>query len=406
MNPIPEPIVEPSLCTRCGCCAAVCPQECISIDSRTSAVRGEGCIHCGLCEQVCPGEGMDLHAWGRLLFKRIRYFEGSGWVRNAYTAYATEENTRKAGTSGGVVTTLLEHLLDSKIIDGALVVTFDADHPWTTRYIVATSKEEVARSAQTKYQITSLEESLHQIPQERLAVVGLPCMIQGMRRLQKTAVGKKIVILLGLFCWVHMEEEATTCLLRKLHCKKQEVETIEYRSGDYLGGFRVTDIHGNGAFLEKECYNLLPLLYAPERCTVCADFTNELADISFGDAKSVQSERGHTFVLTRSELGQQVFNDCQRKGLIAVTPCSVDEIRDSEISALLFKKGALKRIEKRGLPIFYGTESYEIPLKHKLYEFIFFFIHARRNFFRKIIEIMPLSHFKIISKWITRKRSQ
>jgi coenzyme F420 hydrogenase subunit beta len=405
MKPTSEPITEPSICTRCGCCVAVCPQGCISIDSRAFAVRGEGCIHCGSCEQVCPGGGIDLQTSGRSLFDGTHYFEGMGWVRNAYTAYSTDKKTRKTGTSGGVVTSLLEYLLDSEIIDGVLVVTFDTDQPWTTRYILATSKEEVVKGAQTKYQITPVEDSLHQIPQERIAVVGLPCMIQGMRKLQKTAVGKKIILLLGLFCWVHMEQEATTCLLRKLHCKKADVETIEYRSGDYLGGFKITDIHGNVDFLEKECYNLLPLLYAPERCTICADFTNELADISFGDAKSVQSEKGHTFVLSRSELGQQAMDECQKNGLIAVTPCSVEEIRDSERSALLFKKGAMERIEKKGFPIFYGTESYEIPFKNKLYEFIFFFIHSRRNFFRKIIEMMPLSLFKVISKWVTGKRS-
>jgi len=403
--PIPV-VIESSLCTRCGCCAAVCPQDCIIMKSTPPAQKGETCINCGLCEQVCPGRGIDLQSHGASLCDTARYHRGMGWIINSYSAYATEEKIRKAATSGGVVTSMLKYLLEADIIDGALVVTFDADQPWITRYILATSTEEVEQSAQTKYQITSLEDSLHKIPQNRIAVVGLPCMMHGMRKLQKTPVGKKIVLLIGLFCWVHMEQEATAFLLRALNIKASDVKDIAYRSGEYLGGFRVRDIHGHKKFLEKECYNFLPLLYAPERCTVCADFSNELADISCGDAKSLKSPQGHTYVITRSQLGQDVLDDCVEHGVIQVNACPIEEIMDSEGSALLFKKGAFKRIEKKGIPIFYGIEQYTIPLKNKIYECIFCFIHARRRYFRKIIEFLPGAFFNLISRWITRQRGR
>lgn len=387
------PTREIGECTRCGCCAVVCPQGCITLDEYP--VVGEGCTECGLCTTVCPGQGIPLKKWGETLFEKAHYNTYVGRFIQTYTGYSHSDQIREKATSGGFVTSFLVWLLKEGIIDGALVVSF-ADNPWKTRYVVATTEEDIIKSAQTKYQITSLNPVT--VDLEKIAVVGLPCVIHGLRKIQEST---NIGLLLGLFCWVNMEEEATEFLLKKLNIRKDQIKSIEYRSGDYLGGFKVVLKDGTIKFLEKECYNVLPLLFAPERCVYCPDFTNELADISVGDAKGLQSEKGHTYIVTRSERGETLVNTCTEKGYIHIERCTLEEIIQSESSSLLFKKGSYQRMDT----FCYGKEEYSIPLKNKVFAFVFKIVHNNREFFKKLFLVMPLPVFKIVSQLITSERS-
>lgn len=383
-------------CTRCGCCVSVCPVGCVYIDRYP--VKGDGCISCGLCTTVCPAEGINLKKTAEELFKNSNYHEHMGRFKATYTGYAQDPTIREKATSGGVVTSLLLCLLEQHIIDSALVVSFSSP-PWKTTYEIATCKEEIIKSAQTKYQVTPLCVPLKDLECKRIAVVGPPCVIQGLRRIQKySEVGEKIKILIGLFCWVNMEREATEFLLKKLGIALDEVESIEYRSGDHLGGFKVQLKNGDTTFLGKECYNTLPLLFAPQPCVYCPDFSNELADISVGDAKFVQSKEGHTFIIVRSEQGEKILKTCADNRYITVEKSDMEEIVLSERSALLFKKGAYKRMQKME---YTGV----IPLRNRLFEFLFMGVHRNRKFFKFLFEVMPLSFFKVVSKLITRERS-
>ncbi len=382
-------------CTRCGCCAVICPQGCITLDNYP--VVGEGCTECGLCTTVCAGRGIPLKKWGEDLFQKAQYNEYVGRFINAYVGYSHSDTIREKATSGGVVTSFLVWLLKEGIIDGALVVSF-ADKPWKTRYVLATTEEDIIKSAQTKYQITSLN-PLQKVNLEKIAVVGLPCVIHGLRKVQEST--GKMGLLIGLFCWVNMEREATEFLLQKLGINKDEVKSIEYRSGDYLGGFKVVLKDGTVKFLEKECYNVLPLLFAPERCVYCPDFANELADISVGDAKGLQSEKGHTYIMTRSETGAAMVKACADSGNIHIELCDIEDIIQSESSSLLFKKGSYQRMNN----FCYGKEKYTIPLKNKLFELVFRIVHKNRVLFKKLFFIMPLPFFRIVSRLITKERS-
>lgn len=44
-----------SECVACGCCAAVCPREAISVPfGVTACVDEEKCVGCGKCAKSCP----------------------------------------------------------------------------------------------------------------------------------------------------------------------------------------------------------------------------------------------------------------------------------------------------------------------------------------------------------------
>jgi len=45
--------VDPTSCTGCGGCAALCPVSAIEVDA-VKATINEECIGCGICADFCP----------------------------------------------------------------------------------------------------------------------------------------------------------------------------------------------------------------------------------------------------------------------------------------------------------------------------------------------------------------
>ncbi|MGV7976194.1 MAG: ferredoxin family protein [Anaerolineaceae bacterium] len=51
------PVIELSLCIRCGACAAACPEHALAMDIESDTpffAKPEACTYCTECEAVCP----------------------------------------------------------------------------------------------------------------------------------------------------------------------------------------------------------------------------------------------------------------------------------------------------------------------------------------------------------------
>ena len=49
------------VCTQCGVCASVCPEEAIKENDGIFVIDPELCVKCGLCVEECPEQVMVLH---------------------------------------------------------------------------------------------------------------------------------------------------------------------------------------------------------------------------------------------------------------------------------------------------------------------------------------------------------
>jgi NAD-dependent dihydropyrimidine dehydrogenase PreA subunit len=55
------PLVDPTRCSRCTDCVAVCPTNCLSMHAALPMLaRPTDCISCGLCVLVCPSAALSL----------------------------------------------------------------------------------------------------------------------------------------------------------------------------------------------------------------------------------------------------------------------------------------------------------------------------------------------------------
>jgi len=239
--------------------------------------------------------------------------------------------------------------------------------------IIARSREEIIVASKSKYCPVSVNEGLKSVLREdgRFAVVGLPCHIHGVRKAEKElgALGGKIALRIGLFCSHTVSSAGTDFLLRKLGVEKSEVARIDYRGMGWPGSLsiRLKD-SSNLLFPYVGAWNsywpaFSSFFFTPVRCLMCPDETNELADISCGDAwlPEVKGEKvGESVVMVRSRAGEEILNRAGSAGVIWLMPIYPAKVRFSQAEPLRFKKDdfevrlALLKSSGRKVPIFKG----------------------------------------------------
>jgi coenzyme F420 hydrogenase subunit beta len=321
-------------CIQCGTCVAVCPSNSLGVNAESGLPElVKMCTGCSLCWDFCPRGGLRYEAlWppstpaadapespvvvkadaADTYWKLTGGPPGDG-LGAVMQSYAVRAGARADDAQdGGVVTAMLLALLAAGDIDGALVSkpSTDPETPWKGIATVATTAKELVAAAGSYYNQTmalaELDLSRYDLPAKpKLAVIGTPCEIQGIRAMQarRWPTGAHrvdaIVLTIALLCTKSFDYEAL--MLRELRDKRgldlnrvSKVDVIhgrmivEYRDGNVAVDEPVKDFHGA----------------ALKGCDECADFLGRGADLSIG---SVGSMTGWSSVLVRTEAGRLAF---------------------------------------------------------------------------------------------------
>lgn len=299
-------VVENKLCTGCGTCAGICPEDAISLSKNDNlgiyefSVDPQKCTACRLCVKVCSGYVVDLEDTSIFSDKnKYDYFLGS--YVELYIGNSLDENIWENSSSGGLVTQLLVSLLEEKEIDGAIVTRTNLQKPLEPEVIIAKTKEEIISASKSKYCPVPLNCIIKEIIKNegKYALAGLPCHIEGIKKAQKEfpILKERILYLFGLFCSRTPSFSATEFLLYKLGIPKSEIKNIAYRGGGHPGKLQITkkdgikvDVkHRSRLYWGHNFYNF----FWPSRCWICPDKTAELADISFADNWNTMSKWDH-----------------------------------------------------------------------------------------------------------------
>ena len=388
-----------NLCNFCGNCIAVCPTKAIEIGDEKPVLTGN-CISCGLCYDNCPGIEVPFRKLENNIFGKNSTSD-IGVYKNIFISHSTDLNIRKNAASGGVVTSLLTYLFEEKNIDRAVVVGMNKNSPSEPEIKIVKSLSELSSTSQSKYTMIPLNSILDKVKDAKgkTAIVGLPCHIHGIRKLQDSGWLRNDIITIGLFCGFNVSHKATEYLVKKLGFAKEDIKKIEYRAGKWPGGFRIESKNGKKRYLPKEIYNFLMPMFVPKRCTVCPDLTGELADISVGDAW-IEGYKGWSSVITRTEMGDKIFKSAVKNGYLKAEKISKEIILNTHSHLLRYKK--------RGIIIRMGNMKplFDITFKSMsrsewLKEVLLFLVIkiSRSHLFRKIILSLPIVFIIKMSTW-------
>jgi coenzyme F420 hydrogenase subunit beta len=328
-----------------------------------------------------------------------------GYYRSLRVGQAISVETRQRGSSGGVVTALLTHLLEEGQIKGTVAVTMSKASPWRCEASLLTTVQELEGTAQSKYSMVSLDALLAVARKEEgpFAVVGLPCHVHGLRRLQRLgSFREKFPLVIGLFCGLNVRPAATDYLIRKLGFEKEEVSHLEYRGGNWPGGLLVRASDGREGFIPKAQYNYVNLLYIPRRCLVCPDLTNELADISVGDVWLEQYAGGWSTVIGRSAHGERILTQAALKGVIRMNELTRVDILRSHGHLFAYKKeGYFVRRSLLRVPVRYTLPRPAIGKRSWLQQsaLLLLILVLSNRFIRSLVQRLPLPWLARLSYW-------
>lgn len=343
-------------CTGCGTCVGICPDNIIEMrkNSRgtyTPILKDTSCKECGLCVKVCPGISVNLIELNERIFGKATKNVFVGNYINCYIGHSTNERVLYESASGGIATALLIFALEEGLIDGAIVTKMDASNPLEPEVFVARTRDEIILASKSKYCPVPLNIALKYVLtyNDRLAIVGLPCHMHGLRKaeLHKRELKDRIILRIGLFCGHTVNFSGTKFLLDRMGIRVKDVVKLDYRSRGWPGGMTIKLRDDSEKFLPEQFYwdhFFAPFFFTPLRCTLCSDQTNELADISLGDAwlpELMKNNKGESIIITRTKVGEKVLRKAKQKGKIMVMRVDSNEVIRSQRSSLYFKKKGL-----------------------------------------------------------------
>lgn len=346
-------VVNDKLCCGCGTCISICKADAIVMKITKQGVYSpilnpKKCNNCGICFKVCPGSEVNFKKLNIDIFKKTPKNALLGNYYLCYTGFSKDKDIRYNSSSGGVITQLLIDALEKKIIDGALVTKMNKENPLIPEPFIARSKEEIIESSQSKYCPVPTNMILKEIiksKNEKFAVVGLPCQIQGIRKIENIFpdLREQIVLHIGIVCNHTPSLLATEFLLKKLNINIEEIKKISYRGKGWPGKMSIiTNNKNNDLNIDLEDYwsTGFGQNFFPFRCTLCCDHMAELSDISFADAwlPNIQKKdkNGTSIIIVRNN--DDTINSLLTQNSLNLTRLNPSKVIQSQYVNLVFKK--------------------------------------------------------------------
>jgi coenzyme F420 hydrogenase subunit beta len=246
-----------------------------------------------------------------------------GLYRTRYVAWAADDAMCMTGASGGTAAAVQIYALEEGIIDGVLGVGYRPDKPWVSTAVLSRTRADILSTQGSKYTHCTVNDALREVAEQKLrvAVVGLPCHIHGLRKIQayltNHSLSRSIVFTIGLFCAENrFTRGAEHIITRRMGVPLANVARISYREGAYPGAFTVWDKAGKIYRIPYPDQLTFLWMHTRPRCRICYDYAAELADISLGETQHLDKKKAQNAALVRTEAGSRIFHQALEKGYI------------------------------------------------------------------------------------------
>jgi len=320
-----EEIIQTGKCVYCGACGAFCAN--IQFDKEKEIPIEDGSCKdmntCkdgyGLCYNLCPKTEtgaitlslLDKWVFGKKHDKILGHYLEIASIK--LTDKARENIPDEAGPLSG----LLWLAMEKGLIDCSIIT--DKDDNFRPFPMIAQNSQDIFKGAGYKPcqgPILSLLGAAINKEKTDIAVVGTPCQIQALRKLQNHPAFDYeaydlVSLAIGTFCFGTYYNQLLEMVFKEFGINSKEINKIDIDKDNF-----------NLNVLSNSIVKEIPLNYLYEKairkaCFSCSDYTSSFADLSIG---MFGSKNGWNTIIVRTERGKMVFDLAIEQGFVEVKP--------------------------------------------------------------------------------------
>ena len=406
------------LCSGCGVCAYLEPQRYRIGESieygRRPFTRDNPNSEAGDALEACPGASLK-HSFDPADPDLIQSLTGAwGPVYEVWEGYASADEIRFAGSSGGAATALAAYCLEQAGMAGVLHTAAREDRPYLNRSVFSTNREMLLANTGSRYAPASPCDSLQMIEQaEQPSVfIGKPCDVAAVQQARQLRPGldSKLGLTIAFFCAGSPSTRGTLELLKKAGVEDVDhVKSLRYRGNGWPGMWTARWVDSSGEEREAkmsyaESWDFLQR-FRQWRCYICPDHTGEFADVAVGDPwyrRVEPDEPGKSLIIARTPRGREIIHAAAAAGYLTLERQDSSLLPRSQPNLLgtrgsLWARLKVLRLLGAAVPAYNGFETFrfwrrELTLKQRFQSFIG---TAKRVFRKRLRQRVPITehHF-------------
>lgn len=374
-SPSLDRVRKGDLCAGCGACAGIAPAAVSMRIAAPGYLRPEQTAPLSKDQETliagcCPGLGQHVEAEGRT--------DSALWgpYLSMQTGWATDDRVRYSGSSGGVLSMMLIHLLESGRVDAVVQTTAATDLPIGNATVISRNADGVIRAAGSRYAPSAPLAGLSDLVAQggRFAFVGKPCDAVALRALCRadSRIAAHFPVIMSFFCAGVPSHTGGKEVLAALGTTLDETQSFRFRGNGWPGRATAVDADGQERSMSyHDSWGRILSRHVQHRCKICADGTGVAADLVCADAWESDDKGyplftekpGVSLIVARTTLGEEILAEAVAAGRVATEPFDIPSLtaiqpgQRERRRALLARLSALRLLRQpvpdyRGLHLF------------------------------------------------------
>lgn len=347
-----EQVIKGGYCIGCGGCAV--KDSNIIIRENNTGLYQASKVQAPSSEtnNVCPfSSTVDENVIGHNLYGASSQHDPRiGYYNEIYAGHVTEGEYRTNGSSGGLVTWVLDELMSQNLIDAVIHVGELNTVGELFGYKISHSRESLRTHSKSKYYPVHITDVMKEVQSSNLryAFVGVPCFVKAVRllALNDPIIAERVKFCVAIFCG-HLKTKAFSEMIgwqqgvppKMLTGIDFRVKTPDAPANKY--SIQVSKKNSNNTsqkLFPVQANRLYGMdwglgYFKPKACDWCDDIAGETADLACGDAWLKEYDNdpgGNNILVARNLVISNILAKGVQEGRLHLQKQTVDKVYESQ----------------------------------------------------------------------------